>query len=117
MKFDLRIKKHKEIADNSIDDTKWSKRNVSERIKDVSRAITDIDKNHRVNYGECIACYYFSSHMGGSALTPYTCKLCGESNMNSNTNCPVFCSQCATDNDICCRCGSRMYEKYEINLE
>lgn len=117
MKFDLRKKEHKKLADQSIYDTKWSKRLVSDYIRKVAMAITDIEEKDRLYFSECISCYYFRSKLGGSALTPYNCKLCDESNMNSNTNIPDFCKKCADDNQICCRCGSRMYGKYEINLE
>lgn len=41
----------------------------------------------------------------GDALTPWTCKLCGYSAVNPDTDVPVICNSCANLTGRCMECG------------
>lgn len=52
---------------------------------------------------------YCSGHnrfeSAGQALTPWTCKICGYHDVNSNTNVPTICVECANITSRCMECG------------
>ena len=43
--------------------------------------------------------------IAGDALTPWTCKLCGHSDINPDTDVPVICNTCANLTSRCQKCG------------
>ena len=43
--------------------------------------------------------------IAGDVLTPWTCKLCGHSDINPNTDVPVICNTCANLTGRCQKCG------------
>ncbi len=45
------------------------------------------------------------SKLGGDALTAWTCKLCGYSDINPDTDVPVICNKCANLTGRCMECG------------
>ena len=42
---------------------------------------------------------------GGDALTEWKCEICGKSEINSDTNTPVLCWNCAMKTNRCNMCG------------
>lgn len=42
---------------------------------------------------------------GGDAFTEWTCKLCGKSATNSDTNVPEICNMCSVLTGRCNKCG------------
>lgn len=46
-----------------------------------------------------------SMEFGGDALTSWTCKLCGANAVNSDTNVPEICANCARITGRCMYCG------------
>jgi len=72
--------------------------------------LTDPDKQRRIEMGLCIECYY-SPIMVGQAFTEYNCETCKKKFMWHNTGVPRHCSHCATDKDICIRCGEEDWKQ------
>lgn len=45
------------------------------------------------------------STLGGDALTPYKCEICGKIQVNGNTAVPKICEKCAMITNRCQECG------------
>ena len=50
----------------------------------------------------------------GMALTPWTCELCGYSEIERNTGVPVICSKCAAFTGRCEKCGGKKILLVEV---
>ncbi len=50
----------------------------------------------------CTGNHYITA---GDALTPWTCELCGYSDINPDTDEPVICNKCANLTKRCMKCG------------
>ena len=46
-----------------------------------------------------------SLEVAGDALTEWNCQLCGKSAINSDTNVPKLCADCAKKTGRCYQCG------------
>lgn len=81
---------------------------AQQRIKawlDLARSVeTDARKSERLAQLECKACFY-SSRMGGAAMTYRPCMSCGSNELYGSTNTDVLCTPCATAGDLCKHCG------------
>ena len=53
------------------------------------------------------AIYFDENHctIAGDALAPWTCKLCGHSNVNPDIDVPAICNTCANLTGRCHKCG------------
>lgn len=63
-----------------------------------------ISKGYRI-YGNdyCIINHYLE--IGGDAFIYWTCKLCGKTATNSDTNVPEICNICSALTGRCNKCG------------
>lgn len=70
----------------------------------------NMNEEQRIKKGYDILGYdYCKTHplhgWAGTAETPWTCKICGYSDINSNTDAPTLCTECATITGRCSKCG------------
>lgn len=72
-------------------------------------ALADSKKEKRLANQECPYCYYFSSKLGGAAMTHWECALCDVGETGGSTNTPVLCWGCAKREDRCRSCGDKMF--------
>lgn len=81
---------------------------ASRRVKswlDLARKVTeDSDKAARLERQECKGCFY-SSRMGGAAMTSRDCMCCDKSQLFGSTNTDVLCQPCAVAESLCKHCG------------
>lgn len=75
----------------------------------ISIAVVSIKNNKSKNSkDERFEPGYCEGHYGtvaGDALTPWTCKICGYSDINSDTFTPIICNKCANRTGRCMYCG------------
>ena len=69
----------------------------------------DREREKRLERQECPYCHYFSSKLGGAAMTSWECALCDTGALAGSTNTPVLCWDCAKEEDRCRTCGDRMF--------
>lgn len=68
---------------------------------------TDIAHESRHQKGLCRYCFYLQDPgFAGQALTSYICPMCHQERMNSDTNVPPICPNCAKANHLCSQCGA-----------
>lgn len=91
-------------AVNMVRASEDAKRRVKGWIEQAEKANNDPGKTDRLKKQECIACYY-SSRVGGQAITEQDCMCCGETQTYSSTATDVLCMDCARAHDLCKRCG------------
>lgn len=65
---------------------------------------SDARKAERLKRHECKACFY-SSRIGGAAMTTRSCMSCGSDEMYGSTATDVLCMVCATKHELCRHCG------------
>ena len=65
---------------------------------------SDARKIKRLKRHECKACFY-SSRMGGAAMTTRPCMSCGSDEMYGSTATDVLCMECAAKHELCKHCG------------
>ena len=94
---------------NMVFATSVAKRNIQHIVKLAEEIVNDTSKNDRLKKQECKACFY-SSRVGGSAMTNRECMSCGEDVLYGSTATGVLCDSCARTHDLCKQCGG------DINL-
>ena len=86
--------------------------NISKQIeKDMNDFQNDTKKEIRLARQECKVCMYYRSHVGGSAMTFSTCRLCGKDILNSSTCTDKICPDCAKKHKLCAHCGDDINNK------
>lgn len=84
--------------------TSYARRYVAD-VLDMAETLTkDPRKSDRLEKQECKTCFY-SSRLGGAAITEQPCAGCGKHQSFPSTNTGVFCMDCASANDLCKHCG------------
>lgn len=84
------------------------------RVADVQRLADDMKndprKDERLAQHECKACFY-SSRIGGAAMTTRPCMSCGKVEMYGSTATDVLCMDCAKKHALCKHCGGDLNMK------
>ncbi len=89
---------------NMIGATERAKAHAGEWIRHAEEVTNDARKQERLSSHECKACFY-SSRIGGAAMTSRPCMSCGSVEMYGSTNTDVLCRSCATQHELCKHCG------------
>ena len=89
---------------NMIGATERAKRRVDDWLKLAADAEHDTRKGERLAAHRCRACFY-STGMGGAAMTHRPCMCCGADELYGSTNTDVLCLPCAVDGSLCKKCG------------
>jgi hypothetical protein len=91
-------------AANMLRATYTAKNRVDHVVDLAEKMTTDPDKGKRVKANVCRACYY-SSAIGGAAITTRPCMCCAEDQTYGSTNTDVLCLTCAKKHRLCKHCG------------
>ena len=72
-----------------------------------------MQKNRREKFdleqqGYCIGEEAHFGEVGGSAMTHWRCQICGKADLNSTTNVPTLCFECAQKTNRCQQCGKKL---------
>ena len=89
---------------NMIGATERAQQRVKAWIDHAAEVQADARKAERMARLECKACFY-SSRLGGQAITTRPCMSCGSREVYGSTNTDVLCAPCATAGDLCKHCG------------
>jgi ribosomal protein S27E len=89
---------------NMIGASERAKARVKSWMQLADDVIEDTEKSERLNRHECKACFY-SSRIGGAAMTYRPCMSCGTSVLYGSTNTDVLCMDCAKQHSLCKHCG------------
>ena len=89
---------------NMIGATGRAKARVRSWMELADDVIKDTKKADRLKHHECKACFY-SSRIGGAAMTTRPCMSCGSDEMYGSTATDVLCIACATKHELCRHCG------------
>ena len=89
---------------NMIGATERAKARVKSWMELADDVIEDTKKADRLKRHECKACFY-SSRIGGAAMTTRPCMSCGSDEMYGSTATDVLCLVCATKHELCRHCG------------
>lgn len=100
----MEMKAQKMSVCNMVYATERAKRNVNLILARAQEVKTDPKKGERVAANECIGCFY-SSRIGGSAMTDRPCMSCGINQMYGSTYTDVLCLACAKNHGLCKHCG------------
>lgn len=79
-----------------------------EKRKSISEFDDDIHAARRGAMQHCKTCYYFRRGLAGQAFTPYVCVVCKTKHEHHNTNTPACCDACATEHELCAKCGGTL---------
>ena len=89
---------------NLISNTERSRARYKAVLDLAEEMKTDTRKEDRLRKQECIACFY-SSQIGGCAITNRDCMCCGENQIYGSTATDKLCLRCATEHNLCRHCG------------
>lgn len=89
---------------NMIGATGRAKDYVQRMIEDAKEIEDDTRRKERIEAHECKACFY-SSRIGGAAMTSQACMSCGTDQMYGSTNTDALCMTCAMEHVLCKHCG------------
>lgn len=89
---------------NMITATEWAKSRVNHIIAEAKELENDDRVEDRTARHLCKACYY-SSRIGGAAITTQECMCCGEVQTYGSTSTDALCKPCAIKHSLCKRCG------------
>lgn len=64
----------------------------------------DPDRKRRLEMQQCIPCYY-TSRIGGAAMTHQECAACGSDELYGSTATEKLCLSCARKYEVCKCCG------------
>lgn len=82
------------------------------RIRDLRQLLIAYDQDRRrvarQAQQQCRACFYMYRRIGGAALTPFTCTVCGQEAIAATTAIPCLCADCAHTQAWCAICGAVM---------
>ena len=102
-----------------IEDVKNATWRQKDRIQSISKLalqyLTDPDKKIRREVSECVCCFY-SSKIGGSAITETHCRICDASMIFSSTCTDYLCPKCAAETGLCKCCGAGLELKVSKSL-
>lgn len=99
-----RSRKMKMNKGNMIGATERAKARVKGWADLADEVASDARKVERMKLHECKACFY-SSRIGGAAMTTCPCMSCGSDEMYGSTATDVLCMSCATKHGLCRHCG------------
>jgi hypothetical protein len=86
--------------------TSLSRQHRASVTEKVQRMEQDVDRDARLEAGECLTCYYLRRpRVGGSAMTTWWCGLCGTPCRHGSTAVPKVCPPCSDANHLCRECG------------
>lgn len=85
--------------------TERAKQRVQDWIDLANAATNDTRHAQRIASHECKACFY-SSRMGGAAITTRNCMCCSQPQTYGSTNTDVLCLPCAKEGSLCKHCGA-----------
>ena len=100
----MEMKAQKMNVCNMVYATERAKRNVNAILERAEELKNDPQKTKRVVANECISCFY-SSGIGGSAMTNRPCMSCGLNELYGSTYTDVLCLNCAKTHGLCKHCG------------
>lgn len=78
---------------------------LSEKSKNELDIESEIEQKGYNLFGKDYCTTDHSLEVGGDALTEWNCQICGISAINSNTNIPKLCENCARATMRCYQCG------------
>lgn len=84
--------------------TERAKSRVAEWVRLAEDVINDTRRAERKTRHECKACFY-SSRIGGAAMTTRPCMCCGADQLHGSTSTDVLCANCAKEHSLCKHCG------------
>ena len=87
-----------------ISATELAAQRVKARLELAEEIKADARKPDRLKRHFCKSCFY-SSMVGGAAMTNRPCMSCGIDQMYGSTNTDVLCMACASKNSLCKHCG------------
>ncbi len=90
---------------NMVYATERAKSVIKDAVDRANNLTTDPDKKKRIEAQQCAPCFY-SSRIGGQAMTNRDCMSCGQTQTYSSTATDVLCKQCAIDAELCKQCGA-----------
>lgn len=85
--------------------TRRAKNYVADAIDLAVQVQNDTLKADREKRGECKACFYLHSGIGGAAMTTRACASCGVDQQYSSTCTDALCDGCAKRLGLCRLCG------------
>jgi len=91
-------------ASNMIGTTERAKSRVLSWIKLANDVEIDAKHDERIAANECKACFY-TSWIGGAAITSRPCMCCGKVVMYGSTSTDVLCPECSKAHGLCKHCG------------
>lgn len=89
---------------NNIISTKMNSEKKS-ASKEIDETTIELKQKGETIFGKDYCTTDHSLEMAGSALTEWECELCGTSAINSDTNTPKLCENCAIETGRCNQCG------------
>lgn len=84
-------------------------------LEHCKEVVEDSKQSERLDEQECVVCFY-SSRVGGSAITYHMCERCGKEMSFSNTCVDILCEECASEMGVCKHCGADMEMKIRRKL-
>lgn len=92
---------------NIIGATERAKDRVKSWVDLANEVVIDSRNAERIIKHECKACFY-SSRIGGSAMTKRPCMSCASDEIYGSTATDVLCRSCAIKHGLCRHCGGDM---------
>ena len=89
---------------NMIGATERARARVKEWACLAEEVASDTRKAERLKRHVCKSCFY-SSWIGGAAMTARPCMSCASAEMYCSTATDVLCMVCATKHELCKHCG------------
>lgn len=103
------------IKDSDIwSETHWTKGYMAEVMERAFQLSADPSKVYRLQIQECRFCYY-SSKVGGAAMTEATCKNCEKIMSFGSTCTDKLCKECAQKLKVCRHCMADIDLKIKKN--
>lgn len=98
------------LTDKSIsDNNRYSFWHYKEIKKNIEAYESDSSKERRVRINECKSCFYLKNGSALQAFTEYECRNCEIKQMWHNSRIPRYCNYCATEHQVCIRCGCSIF--------
>ena len=89
-----------------------------EILDDMQKAISDVDRQHRLDKALCKLCFYLHyGRIGGSSSTEVLCGECKTLMKFGSTAVDRLCLSCAKKFFTCKRCGADLDYKFRKKLE
>lgn len=85
---------------------------AADRLNDIwqraHRSAHDTEKERRLEFSKCKACFYLDGRFGGASITDRDCMCCGKEMSFPSTYTDVLCLDCAKEHSLCKHCGADM---------